>query len=53
LDLLTDAHLDEISAKLMTNKERVEILYRKLAKTRRGLTKDDFLGMLLEGKLPM
>lgn len=53
LDLLTDAHLDEISTKLMTNKERVEILYRKLAKARRGLTKDDFLGMLLEGKLPV
>lgn len=51
LDLLNDAHLEEIGTSLLTNKERVEILYRKLAKTKRGLSKDEFLGMLLEGKV--
>ena len=51
LDLLTDQHLQEIGARLLTNKERMEILYSKLSKTKRGLTRDAFLGMLLEGKV--
>jgi len=51
LDLLTDNHLQEIGARLLTNKERVEILYRQLAKTKRGLSRDKFLGLLLEGKV--
>jgi hypothetical protein len=49
--LLTDEHLQEIGARLLTNKERMEILYSKLSKTKRGLTRDAFLGMLLEGKV--
>lgn len=51
LDLLTDQHLQEIGARLLTNKERIEILYSKLSKTKRGLSRDEFLGMLLEGKV--
>jgi hypothetical protein len=51
LDLLTDEHLQEIGARLLTNKERIEILYSKLSKTKRGLSRDEFLGMLLEGKV--
>lgn len=51
LDLLTDQHLQEIGAQLLTNKERFEILYSKLSKTKRGLSRDEFLGMLLEGKV--
>jgi len=51
VDLLTDAHLEQIGAKLLSNKERIEILYRKLAKTKRGLTREEFLGMLLDGTL--
>ena len=51
LDLLTDQHLQEIGARLLTNKERMEILYSKLSKTKRGLSRDEFLGMLLEGKV--
>lgn len=51
IDLLTDAHLDQIGAKLLSNKERLEILYRKLAKTKRGLTREEFLGMLLDGSM--
>jgi hypothetical protein len=51
LDLLTDQHLQEIGARLLTNKERIEILFSKLSKTKRGLSRDEFLGMLLEGKV--
>lgn len=51
LDLLTDQHLQEIGARLLTNKERIEILYSKLSKTKRGLSRDQFFGMLLEGKV--
>jgi hypothetical protein len=51
LDLLTDQHLQEIGTRLLTNKERMEILYSKLSKTKRGLSRDEFLGMLLEGKV--
>ena len=51
LDLLTDQHLQEIGARLLSNKERIEILYSKLSKTKRGLSRDEFFGMLLEGKV--
>jgi len=51
LDLLNDQHLQEIGARLLTNRERIEILYKKLSKTKRGLSRDEFLGMLLEGKV--
>jgi len=51
LDLLTEQHLQEIGARLLSNKERIEILYSKLSKTKRGLSRDEFFGMLLEGKV--
>ena len=51
LDLLTDTHLEEIGTRLLSNKERIEIMYRKMVKARKGLTRDEFLGMLLEGKM--
>jgi hypothetical protein len=51
LDLITEEHLEDIGARLLTNKERMEILYSTLSKTKRGLTRDAFLGMLLEGKV--
>jgi hypothetical protein len=43
--------LEEIGARLLTNKERMEILDSKLSKAKRGLSRDEFLGMLLEGKI--
>ena len=52
VDLLTDAHMEEIGARLLSNKERLELLYRKLAKAKRGLSRDKFLGMLLAGQVP-
>jgi len=51
LDLLTEQHLQEIGARLLSNKERIEILYSKLSKTKRGLSRDEFFGRLLEGKV--
>jgi hypothetical protein len=51
LDLLTEEHLKDLMSRLLTNKERIEILYKKLSKTKRGLSREDFLGMLLEGKI--
>jgi hypothetical protein len=53
LDLLTEEHLKDLVARRLTNKERLEILYKKLSRTQRGLTREDFLGILLEGKTLM
>lgn len=51
LDLLTDDHLDQICDRSLTNKDRLEMLFKKVAKERRGTTRDEFLGMLLDGKV--
>jgi hypothetical protein len=51
LGLITDQHLAEISANTMSNKDRLEMLYRRLSKERRGLSKEQFFGMLLDGSL--
>lgn len=51
IDLLTDAHLEQISTKLLSNKERLEILFRQISKTKRGMNREEFLGLLLDGKL--
>lgn len=47
LDYLTEEHL---KSNLMTNKERIEILYKKLSKTQRRLISEDCLGTSFEGK---
>ena len=51
LNLLTEEHLKDLMSRHMTNKERIEILYKQLSKTKRGLSREDFLGMSLEGKI--
>jgi hypothetical protein len=51
LDLLTEDHLKDLVPRLLTNKERIKILYKQLSKTKRGLSHDDFLGMFLNGKI--
>jgi hypothetical protein len=51
LDLLTEEHLKNLVSRSLTNKARIEILYRQLSKTKRGLSREEFLGMLLEGKV--
>ena len=52
LGLITADHVIEICSKTLSNKDRVELMYRKLSKERRGTTREEFLGMLLDGKLP-
>lgn len=51
LGLITDAHIAEICDRTRSNKDRMELLYQKLSKERRGLTREEFFGMLLDGTL--
>lgn len=51
IGLITDQHLADIRSKTLSNKDRMELLYRKLAKEKRGMTRDEFFGMLLDGKV--
>ena len=53
LDLVTDEHLEEICSRSLTNKDRLEILFRKVSKEKRGISRDEFLGMLLDGKVAL
>jgi hypothetical protein len=51
LGLLNDNHIEEICTQSLSNRDRMELLFRKVSKERRGLTRDDFFGMLLDGKV--
>ena len=51
LSLLSDEHLEQICNKTLTNKDRLEILFRRVAKERKGLTRDEFFGLLIDGKV--
>jgi hypothetical protein len=51
LDLVTDEHLEQICSRSLTNKDRLEMLFRKVSKEKRGISRDEFLGMLLDGKI--
>ncbi len=51
LGLLTEDHLDEICNKTLTNKDRLELLFRRVAKERKGLSRDEFFGLLIDGKV--
>jgi len=51
LGLLTDEHLGQICNKTLTNKDRLELLFRRVAKERKGLTRDEFFGLLIDGKV--
>lgn len=53
LNLITDDHIEEICERALSNKDRMEILYRKLSKEKRGMTRDEFFGMLLDGKVAL
>ena len=53
LGLITDTHLADICTKTLSNKDRMELLYRKLSKEKRGITRDQFFGMLLDGKVDL
>ena len=51
LGLITDDHLTTICDGRLSNKDRLELLYRRTSKERRGLTREEFFGLLLDGKL--
>jgi len=51
LGLITDQHLATICDSTLSNKDRLELLYRRTAKERRGLSRDVFFGLLLDGNL--
>ncbi|MBP9708513.1 MAG: hypothetical protein KBD78_12795 [Oligoflexales bacterium] len=51
LGLLTDDHLEQICNKALSNKDRMELLFQRMAKQRKGLGRDEFFGLLLEGKV--
>lgn len=51
LGLITDEHIAEICDRTRSNKDRMELLFRKLSKERRGMSREEFLGMLLDGAL--
>ena len=49
LGLVTDEHLAEICTTTLSNKDRLELLFRKLFKDKRAKSREDFLRMLLDG----
>jgi len=51
LNLLTDEHLEQICNTTLTNRDRMELLFRRVAKERKGLTRDEFFGLLIDGKV--
>lgn len=51
LSLISDQHIADICANALSNKDRLEILFQKFQKEKKGATREEFLGALLEGKL--
>ena len=49
LGLIVDEHIEAIRNNTLTNKDRMELLYLKISKEKRGITRDEFFGMLLGG----
>jgi len=51
LKLVKDEHIPRIRDLSLSNEDRLEIIFRQHQRKKRSLTKDDFVGMLLDGKL--
>ena len=51
LALMTGEHMQEVCNQTLSNKDRLEILFKKVSKERRGISRDEFYGMLLAGKI--
>ena len=51
LKLVKDEHISRIRDSSLSNEDRLEIIFRQHQRKKRSLTKDDFVGMLLDGKL--
>ena len=51
LPLLNDAHIKSLQENAMTNADRIELKFRDYSKAHPGISKDEFLGALLSGKI--
>jgi hypothetical protein len=51
LSLINDEHIESICASTLSNKNRMEQLYLKLSKDKRSFSREEFYGLLLDGKL--
>jgi hypothetical protein len=51
LALINDVHIAEIRDNSLSNKDRMELLFQQFLQSRRGATREDFLGELLKGRL--
>ena len=51
LALMTDDCLREVCQQSLSNKDKLEILFKKVSKEKRGISRDEFYGMLLTGKI--
>lgn len=51
LNLVNNDHLAEISNAALTNKDRLEFLFSQAKKQHRNLTRDEFYGLLMDGRL--
>ena len=51
LSLIRAEHLQELQQLSMSNGDRLEALFRTYAEKKKSMTKDEFLGLLLQGKL--
>lgn len=51
LALMTDDYLREVCNQSLSNKDKLEILFKKVSKEKRGISRDEFYGMLLSGRV--
>ena len=51
LALMMDDCLREVCNQSLSNKDKLEILFTKVSKEKRGISRDEFYGMLLSGKI--
>ena len=51
LNLVCDDHLADISQSALTNKDRLEMLFKQAQRKNRNLSRDSFYGLLLKGRL--
>lgn len=51
LDLMNDSHIQTIRDASLTNMDRMELLFQQTKRRRKGLTKDEFIGMLMSGQI--
>ena len=51
LTLMADEHLQEVCNRALSNKDKLEILFKKISKEKRGISRDEFFGLLLKGQI--